>query len=64
VHGQAVVEHGIVTVIDEQSLRQEIRKHCGTWWQGASTTSADRDSTHAVLTSLDRLRQLVLKEQV
>ncbi|MBO0790995.1 MAG: amidohydrolase [Ktedonobacteraceae bacterium] len=63
VHGQAVVEHGIVTVIDEQSLRQEIRKHCGTWWQGASTTSADRDSTHAVLTSLDRLRQLVLKEQ-
>lgn len=63
VHGQVVVEHGIVTTIDEPALRQEIRTLCGTWWQGVSTASSATADTHAVLRALDTLRQRVLQEQ-
>ncbi len=60
VNGNVVVEHGALTAIDEQAIRDEIREHCNMLWPGFSAQLDDEANTREVLARLDTLRRLVL----
>jgi len=63
VHGDVVVERGIVTTVDECALRQELREYCASTWSAFPTNLDSVSNTREVLTSLDTLRRLILQQQ-
>ena len=59
VNGNVVVEHGKVQTVDEQALRDEIRKEAGKLWPNfPEQISAN---TQEVLNTLESLRQTLLQ---
>jgi 5-methylthioadenosine/S-adenosylhomocysteine deaminase len=60
VQGRIVVERGTVTTVDEQALLSEIREMCRVNWPGFPESLDCVPNTREVLTTLDRLRRLVL----
>jgi 5-methylthioadenosine/S-adenosylhomocysteine deaminase len=60
VQGRVVVERGAVTTVDEQALRREIREMCHARWPGFPEGLDCVANTREVLTTLDKLRRLVL----
>jgi cytosine/adenosine deaminase-related metal-dependent hydrolase len=63
VHGEVVVERGIVTTVDECALRQELREYCTSTWSAFPTNLDSVSNTREVLTSLDTLRRLILQQK-
>lgn len=63
VNGKIVVEHGMVTSVDEQALRQEIREHCRSSYAGFPENLDNVTNTREVLTTLDTLRNLILHRE-
>jgi hypothetical protein len=59
VNGRVVVEHGKVQTVDEQALRNEIRKESSSLWPNfPDQLSAN---TQEVLNTLETLRQALLQ---
>lgn len=64
INGKIVVEGGTVTNVDEQELRREIREHCQTTFPTFATHLDSTMNTREVLSTLDTLRNIVLKESL
>jgi 5-methylthioadenosine/S-adenosylhomocysteine deaminase len=60
VNGKIVVEQGIVTMVNEQAVRREIREHCSAVWPNFAGSQDNAASTREMLMSLDILRQQIL----
>jgi len=63
VNGKVVVDHRILTTLDEKAVRDELRERCATAWPGFPESLASVANTQEVLSTFDTLRRLLLKKE-